>query len=555
MPAGFQPITVTSEYAEIIYFLRNGNLYRRVLLVAPQRQSTIVPTISNGTLFNAATITLTGGTTVSPLYFVPSGLGGNQTSWQGVNDLSARPASTGSPFNSNSVILNTLADLTNRENRFAYQRFSSDFQDINGKLVAGGDGLDDDFNGGQRPRLLSHALPHGSGARERVEPAPLRAQLPGRPSGAGGDGVPLRLPGAYSVPQALGSPPYSTPYGWIHSPEPQATSGGSPVQFDTAALTYLQNINHNPLDTGDNLSIPSTGWGTQTWWGFPTWRETLSYLWEDPTAQVNVVQRQPNGLAGRAANVIPSESSPSQFLPAMTGVYRNTPQPYNDGFGSSTLFFPVTSAPLYTNLWQSYSWEDDLVMTGVRSFDIKAYDNSVAQYVDLGWGDDLRFSGFGSLQYLNQTPTPTTFGAPSQSFDTLSQTFAHEGRMPPLQADLRYDAQFGAVPTGYYGTGFPNYNGNVGDDNPAVVRLRRVWDSWSTEYSRAPATGVGPSTATTPFAPSFPAGPPFTPPIYPSYPPPYPAPLRGIQIQIRVTDPANQRVKTLTIRQDFTDKL
>ena len=32
-----QPITITSEYAEIIYFLRNGNLYRRVLLVAPER--------------------------------------------------------------------------------------------------------------------------------------------------------------------------------------------------------------------------------------------------------------------------------------------------------------------------------------------------------------------------------------------------------------------------------------------------------------------------------------------------------------------------------------
>ena len=28
-------------------------------------------------------------------------------------------------------------------------------------------------------------------------------------------------------------------------------------------------------------------------------------------------------------------------------------------------------------------------MTGVRSFDIKAYDNSLADYADLGWGDDL----------------------------------------------------------------------------------------------------------------------------------------------------------------------
>src|ERR1017187_2636045 len=46
--ASVQPITVTSEYAEIIYFLRNGNLYRRVLLVLPQEfQSSIVPSVNN----------------------------------------------------------------------------------------------------------------------------------------------------------------------------------------------------------------------------------------------------------------------------------------------------------------------------------------------------------------------------------------------------------------------------------------------------------------------------------------------------------------------------
>ena len=34
-----QPILITSQYAEVIYFLRNGNLYRRVLLIVPERQS------------------------------------------------------------------------------------------------------------------------------------------------------------------------------------------------------------------------------------------------------------------------------------------------------------------------------------------------------------------------------------------------------------------------------------------------------------------------------------------------------------------------------------
>ena len=53
-----------------------------------------------------------------------------------------------------------------------------------------------------------------------------------------------------------------------------------------------------------------------------------------------------------------------------------------------TGFFTATGT-----LWSQYSWEDDLVMTGVRSFDIKAYDNSLAGYADLGWGDDPRLTG------------------------------------------------------------------------------------------------------------------------------------------------------------------
>src|SRR5271166_2485361 len=82
---GYQPITITSEYAEIIYFLRNGNLYRRVLLVAPERQSVVVPTINNQATFVSA------GNTVNSLY-MPAGLGGTiAVSWQGMNDLSAHP--------------------------------------------------------------------------------------------------------------------------------------------------------------------------------------------------------------------------------------------------------------------------------------------------------------------------------------------------------------------------------------------------------------------------------------------------------------------------------
>src|SRR5271157_2129984 len=140
-----QPITITSEYAEIIYFLRNGNLYRRVLLVAPERQSSIESSVFNVnpslTLPNAP-----NGEGFFPYVLGgdPVNLAGNEVSWQAVNDLSAHPAPTGKPFSKNSVILNTLADLTNRENRWAYPRFSSDFEDVYGNLKSYGDGQSDD---------------------------------------------------------------------------------------------------------------------------------------------------------------------------------------------------------------------------------------------------------------------------------------------------------------------------------------------------------------------------------------------------------------------------
>jgi hypothetical protein len=147
----------------------------------------------------------------------------------------------------------------------------------------------------------------------------------------------------------------------------------------------------------------------------------------------------------------------------------------------------------------------------------------------------------------NPGALPTLTWTFNGSTAVVLNTLAHEGRMPPLTADNRLDAQFGQQ---YY-PGLA-YNGNIGDDRNTVVRLRRVWDSWSTEYTNAPAYAISnPSSGGN----NDPYGPPFTPPIYPSYPPPYPAPMKGIQIQIRVTDPANQRVKQITIRHDFTDRL
>jgi prepilin-type N-terminal cleavage/methylation domain-containing protein len=597
-----QPITITSEYAEIIYFLRNGNLYRRVLLVAPGLQSggssSIVPAIGN-VPYPTDGVNLVSKTNNT---FSPSLMGGTALSWQGVNDLSARPAATG-PSNSPStptalaqaaqtIVLNTLGDLTNRENRFAYSRFANDFWNASAG-AAGTDGIPDDVDGDNvpdyYPSLYYGVFPSTAGGLSNgpIDQNGNAIQLIYEPNYGSVTrsylalmGFPFVYPGAYSVAQTLSS----DAYGWIHSPNPLVyLNATTSYQYDTNAFLYLQNLNHNPLDLGDNLPIPpnnTTGY-VQTWWGFPTWRETLSAQWTDPTVQVNIgpnilattgaVPAQPVGLAPLDPTAEVAKGtvvSTRALLPAMTTLWRNPAQLYNDGYGDpssngANTFFTNTAGTV--NLWNSLSWEDDLIMTGVRSFDVKAYDNALAGYADLGWGDDLRLytpfsttSGYvnNGLQYLNQTPPFIAWPPLSTSpvYSTINQTFAHEGRMPPMVEDNRLDYQNpNSTYTTYLNTftpqytGFANYSSNIGDDNTGIVRLRRVWDSWSTEYSKAPANAVNVT--------GFPAGPPFSPPVYPSYPPPYPAPLRGIQIQIRVADPANQRVKSITIRQDFTDKL
>ncbi len=226
---------------------------------------------------------------------------------------------------------------------------------------------------------------------------------------------PYVYPYAYSRPDPTGL----SGLGWIHSPDP--SNGGN-------TILQLNALNHSPLDIGDSLPAPS---GIQTWWGFPTWRETMSPNWLDPwlfpgTPQGSTAAQQAPGLNPFPASQLALTSNLGELLPPMTtnlvgtvsGVsggttpYRVTAQLYPDvnnannpatPFGSDTFAVsPTASMPPGSPpdfLWKQV-WEDDLVLTGVRSFDIKAYDNAFAGYADLGWGDDGRL-----LSPYNQPPT------------------------------------------------------------------------------------------------------------------------------------------------------
>ncbi len=555
-PGGFRDITITSQVAEVIYFVRNGNLYRRVLLVVPDRAGAVV-----------------GSQFIGP-----------GESWLGVNDISARPNED--PLNLAGFVPppvpNTLGDLTNRHNRFARPRHSDipvrgaggslnrDLANINaffdsnelltqgGSNVRFGDGLPD-----YQPILYPEIFNKQPGSRDRLTTL---------------DSINGYPPTALRNTQVMAFP-FVYPYAYSNANVSSVVLGG--INNGAIRQPFLnQNAdpstqNQNPLPRGGGDSLPQPGDNfVQTYWGFPTMQETSHPNWIDP---LFVPWNTPGNIVQALGIQPPDPNDPNLIDPTVNLLPPQLDQPYSDGFGSNSFLFAadaLTDLPVTAN--GSLPVAGDLLATNVRSFDVKAYDpntkalssrlNSLTggpfapafsvapDYYDLGYAAD---SIDAALLSLGLTVDPVglealSFAAQEQAYllsDVITSTFAHEGRMPPLIRDFRVDAQF---PTfGRYRYPSPStFNqffpaNNIGDDSPNVIRLRRVFDTWSTDYSDPQAI---PQT-------SFVFRPPFVPPRYPSYPAPYPEPLRGIQIQVRLSDPREERIKSLTIVHDFTDRL
>lgn len=522
-PTAYAPTVVTSQYAELIYFLRHGNLYRRVMLIAPERKGSLHVDVT----YNAA------GVPAGHMY--PGGafsINGELVGWQGANDISVHAPAPGSYV----PVPNTLGDLTNRENRSFRPGFSNDYVTVthNGDgtytISNGPDGVADDleYNGSGNgvpdyyPTHFTDAaatFPRNRNADTYSDAGWTALHNPDT------HGFPYVFPGAYSYPNP------STGYAGI-------ARGPHLGPWVKAAADADWRLNHSPLDLGDNLPIPPgapPGGMRNSWtfWGIPTWRETRSPLWVGPLKRLDeafsFTLDLPDPLAD-ASYTFAGATQPfglsrmrtGELLPQQKHWYSDNAGMFSGG-DLSAPYYPIPS----------YSWEEDLLATNVRSFDVKAFDpnrgvfsiplgaNVTPAYVDLGYA--------------------ASAGATVDSFNTASYfntTFGMDGRMPPFVDDYRVDPQWPGYNVGYGTFATPG----------TATRMTRTWDSWSTDYTRAPFSPINPFN-----------GAPFSAPTYFSYPPPYPAPLYGLQIQIRVHDQPNEggspRVKVLTIRQDFTNKL
>lgn len=500
----FTRIPITSNFAEVVYFVRHGNLYRRVQLVVPERkgQLTVGP-IPGAAAANGGywVIPVNGG--LGSQIVPPNTTGAYPVSWSALNTISARPApaSLVSGAGILAPVPNSLGDLTNRENRFCRPRFVNDYVN-NATGAPPADGIPDDVNRNGIPDYHPALYPSllASGILNDDVAAGLRGQ-----ASVDTLAFPYVFPGDYST--------HRTNAGGWHVPDSDPTHGL---------------INHNPIPTeaGKGLEDPSlivqlpAAGGAPSWWGFPTAQEMVAATWLDPIWRLN--DPATNRLQFGAFNWTPANFIPLPWTASAGHVFgdnapfeRGADQPFSDNYGSNTF------APLQ-GLWRAVGDADDLILTGVRSFDVKIYDPSVRGYRDLGWA-------FNAAQPL--LTAPIQYGS-----------FGHQGRMPPIYpqsatvGDYRPDARYPLA-------------GFVGDNDAAgagTVRMVRVWDSWSYDYSHPPdvsplnplnlsANGVRP--------------------VYPGFSAPYPKAMTGIQIHVRVTDPRNERIKVLTIRQDFTDKL
>lgn len=518
---GFAQTVITSEHAEIIYFLRHGNLYRRVLLIVPQALVDSIQAVNGADL---------GG-------YDENGDNVSELSWQGGNDVSVRAPAFGTTV----PTANTLGDLTNRENRSFRPRFSNDHYTPGSPPTESPDGVADDVSG------PAGAVPDGvPDYWPTLNPGAFAAGYVRRPVMSADSSETLAFP--YIFPprysRSADSPNRTGPYA-----NPAGIHGGPIVAFGPPRV-----YNHSPLDLGDNLPVPATTdyW---TYWGFPTWRETRAPIWTaanrgvnstngqlgygmSRTRQLELLPRSRHWYSDGAGRVLGASSNPAEAV--LEEFYPNAD---NNAFPNNR----YATASRWLSIWASS--EEDLIATNVRSFDVKVFDPYLSDYNVLGidMQGDGTFDHFTpryvDLGYASQIkPNATVGNAPytfagETTFHTEvgeDRTMGHEGRMPPLTTDNRNDSLMASF----------GYSFAIGEDSTDTVRMRRTWDSWSTDYSHQLFPGIDPSQS-----------PPFQRPVYPNYPPPYPAPLYGIQIQIRIASPENQKTKILTIRQDFSDKL
>lgn len=217
---------------------------------------------------------------------------------------------------------------------------------------------------------------------------------------------------------------------------------------------------------------------------------------------------------------------------------------------------------------------DDVILTNVLSFDVKAWDPGAPVFQNASATATIEPTGEYPEQHWYKYNRATPFDPPRRFFETGVDFSALTPAERPIgfgaYVDLNYlggmDVNIGYPQSDLVSSGMPQSDffgpGEnvflVGQDSTAPPLLPNaapaVYDTWSTHYEHdgfdQDDGGTGAvDEGSNGFDDNNQGG--VDDVTEKEAPPPYPVPLRGIQVKIRVFDPGTRQIREVTVVQDF----
>jgi prepilin-type N-terminal cleavage/methylation domain-containing protein len=266
--------------------------------------------------------------------------------------------------------------------------------------------------------------------------------------------------------------------------------------------------------------------------GLPTLRESATWNLANPPIPPTISNPSPLNPYYPSAYFFPNNFNPP-FVPPLDFWTNDSSHRLPDPYAGLVQGFPTTRIA------------DDVILTNVIGFDVKAWEPALGQYVDLGYEmRPIDPSNPTKLQEIKHCPPELT---PQDNPYVPGEMFYHRGYCP-LDAPQK----------GYLAYILGCYQSTTG----IIYYTPRVYDTWSTHYESVGLSGLNTS-------------------VYPPgrgvngfddpgrsgvangiiddedekiTSPPYPVPLRGIQVKIRIFEPDSRQIREVTIVQDFLPK-
>ena len=291
-----------------------------------------------------------------------------------------------------------------------------------------------------------------------------------------------------------------------------------PTLQESASWTFRAGYPFGDTQYGMSLNTNVPYETTPNWYGTT---EDAQYRWIGAEQQLSFQIHSDDAIAKQMGVATGLYDSPN--LPLLNSASSGTlPQPFIDYWNNPNFWDQVDSetgdlkrAVLSTNS----VFNQDVALTNVISFNVKAWDPGTNSYVDLGRGPMVDDDG---------VVIETDFSIDDPNNLRSAGWYAKDGA---------YDL---------------NINGST-QTVPMWTRTPCVYDTWTEAYQTNFASFLAENGNNADVS-DIPSNAPISSAMLPDYPPPYDVPLKGLQIEIRVFDPRSKTIRNSTFNVDLTKR-